>query len=319
MTDAERKTLNCKACAAPIEYISGEATLTCSYCGSSVMLAGMGNIIAVEKHFLLAPRADAGAREASIRKWMGEGFFKPKDLPEKATLQAPEGIVLPFWVVACKSYTQWSGKNRHTRTVGSGKHSRTETYWVPTSGTFDQSHNWSVYARRGEEWFGIDALNPGALKTAADWGSFFLGMGMGNERSEGVNLIQGSTPFKVEDLHEKMSIKNGQINQTQAETEARGQIERFARAQADGKCTTVTDCDTQVTVDGTYLVHVPLWVYSYAYEAKSFRLLVNGFSGQIVKGEHPVGKYDKLIVAIVALLIVGGILAFIVFMVAGKR
>jgi hypothetical protein len=313
VNEATREQLSCKSCGAPIEYLSGEAVLTCGYCGGTLMLAGMGNIIPVEKHYVLAPKVDRAGMERMIRTWMGQGFFKPKDLPERATIQEPQGIVLPFWVVACRSFTQWSGQNRRTRTVGSGKHSRTETYWVPASGSFQNNHNWTVYARRGEEWFGIDALNPGAVKTAADWGGFFLGFGMGSETSQGVNLMQGATAFNVKEIPEGMAIKNGQINQQQAEQEANGQIQRFSRAQADGMVTTLTDCDTQVSVDGTYLVHLPLWIWTYGYEGKSFRMLLNGHNGAIIKGEHPVGKYDKLIVALIALLVLGGIVAFIIF------
>ena len=319
MVEAERKQLNCKTCGAPVDYLSGESTLTCGYCGGTLMLASMGAIIPVEKHFLLAPRVDSSAMLQSIKQWMGVGFFKPKDLPERAIIDGPTGIVLPFWVVASRSHTQWSGQNRRTRSVGTGKHRRTETYYVPASGSFENTHNWSVYARRGEEWFGIEALNPGALKTAADWGGFFLGMGMGSEKSEAVNLMQGATAFQIKQVPEGMSIKNGQINQEQAEQEARGQIERYCRALADGHVDTLSDCDTQISVDGTYLVHLPLWLYTYKYEDKAYRLLVNGYSGQIVKGEHPVGKYDKLVVLIVFLLVVGGIVGFIVFMMMNHR
>jgi DNA-directed RNA polymerase subunit RPC12/RpoP len=319
MTEELRKELNCQSCGAPIEYLTGEATLTCGYCGNTLMMQSMGTIVPVEKHYLLAPKVDDAGRERSIRQWMSTGFFKPKDLPQVAVLEIPEGVVLPFWVVACRSFTQWSGMNRRTRRVGSGKHSRTETYWEPASGNFQNAHNWSVYARRGEEWYGIDALNPGALKTEADWGGFFLGFGMGSESSQGVNLMQGATKFEIKQVGDKLTIKNGQINQQQAEEEARGQITRFSRSVADGRVTTLTDCDTQITVDGTYLVHLPLWIYRYKYEGKSFRLLVNGFTGQIVKGEHPVGKYDKLIVLLVFLLVVGGVIAFVVFLIASKK
>ncbi|NUN50692.1 MAG: hypothetical protein HUU15_17940 [Candidatus Brocadiae bacterium] len=318
MSEAEHKELNCKSCGAPIEYLSGESTLTCGYCGNTLMLQSIGTIVPVQKHYLLQPKVEEDARERTIRQWMSTGFFKPKDLPQVGRLEAPQGIVLPFWVVACRSFTQWSGQNRRTRRVGSGKHARTETYWEPASGSFENAHNWSVYARRGEEWFGIDALNPGALKTEADWGGFFLGFGMGSEASQGVNLMQGATPFDIKQIGEKLAIKNGQINQEQAEQEARGQITRFSRTIADGRVTTLTDCDTQITVDGTYLVHLPLWVYRYTYEGKAFRLLVNGFTGQIVKGEHPVGKYDKLIVMLVFLLIVGGVILLIIFMMTRK-
>ncbi|MCE9584554.1 MAG: hypothetical protein K8T20_18855 [Planctomycetes bacterium] len=79
--------------------------------------------------------------------------------------------------------------------------------------------------------------------------------------------------------------------------------------------TTITDCDTQISVDGTHLVHLPLWIWTYSYEGKNYRLLINGFTGQVVKGEHPVGKYDKLVVLVVFLLIVGGIIGLIAFMI----
>jgi hypothetical protein len=315
MTDASetvhKKEISCTNCGAPIDYIEGESVLTCGFCGTTSMLAGFDKIVKIEAHYVLPAKKQKPEIRESVMAWMKQGWLKAADLADQASFSKFDGIVLPFWVVKSKANTYWSGKNRRSRTVGSGDNRRTETYWEPTSGQFSEEYNWSVYAReKPEEVWGLDALNPGGKSVQADWGKFFMGLGMGSKTSGKSNLLDGKENFDLEKIGE-MKIINGQITQERAEQKGRNDMLNLHRQIADKKATTITDCDTTVDIIGVDLVYVPMWELAYNYKGKSYRVLANGNSGEVITGEAPVGKWDKVVVLAIIMAILGAILGLI--------
>lgn len=292
-----RKEVKCAACGAPIPYLEGEAVLTCDYCGGSLILHGMDKVIPVERHLMVRNRFPQKALEKNIRAWMAEGFFKAEDYDERARRVKAEGVYLPFWVVSATGKSFWSGMDRRTRSRGSGKNRRTETYYVPENGEFELPHQWKVYARRNESRFGLTSLNKGGKATVPDWGGFWLSLNFGESEGGGTDFLSVSEPFTMEAVTEKMAITNGQITQEQAEAEARDEILEFHRGIAHKKTDKLMSCQTTVDITETALVHVPLWWFTYDYYGKKYQLLLNGHSGQVVKGEAPVGEYDKVVLS----------------------
>jgi hypothetical protein len=178
-----------------------------------------------------------------------------------------------------------------------------ETYYVPVNGEFTQTLNWAIYARQDpERYFGLEALNPGSQSVEADWGGFVLNFGLGEHTSAQTDFRKGSQPFTVE-LAKSLPILNGQIVRENAETHARNQVIEYQRRLAQRKCASVTDVDTTTYVKDTQLIYVPLWFISYHYKDKTYEMLVNGHSGEVEKGQAPVGKYDKAVVLSVVMAI----------------
>jgi hypothetical protein len=277
------------------------------------MLAGFDKIVKVESHFVLPAKLDQAGVRQSVMSWMQQGWLKAADLAEKANFDQIEGVVLPFWVVKARARTFWSGMNRRTRTVGSGDNKRTETYWEPTSGDFSEEHNWSVYAReKQDEYWGMQALNPGGKSVEADWGKFFLGFGMGSKSSGKRNLLQGKEAFDLEKVRD-MKVINGQITQERAEQKGRDDIIVLHRQKAEKRATRITDCDTTVDIQGVDLIYVPLWQVGYHYRGRSYRILADGHSGEVITGQAPVGKWDKVVVLSIimaVLAIIFGVIAY---------
>jgi hypothetical protein len=60
------------------------------------------------------------------------------------------------------------------------------------------------------------------------------------------------------------------------------------------------------------LVVLPLWVGAYAYLGKTYRVLVNGQTGAVL-GEKPLDWVKVALVAISALILIGFVMALIVF------
>ena len=310
---AVQKEISCTNCGAPVPYLEGEAVLTCEYCGSTSMLAGFDKIVKVEAHYVLPAKVDKAGVRAVVSTWMEKGWLKAADLAEKAVFGQVDGIVLPFWVVKTRAKTFWSGMNRRTRTVGSGDNKRTEEYWEPASGDFSEDYNWSVYAREdlAEHW-GLDALNPGSKSVRADWGKFFLGFGMGSKSSGKSNLLEGKEPFALDKVRE-MKVQNGQITQERAERKGRDDIIALHRKTAEGKVTRLTDCDTTVDVTGVDLVYLPLYQVAYTYRGKPYRILVNGHSGEVITGEAPVGKWDKVVILSIVMAVLAAIFGLLAY------
>lgn len=297
MTASNPET-KCKNCGAPIAYVAGENVLHCGYCGSTVMIAELDNIVKLEEHFIIPNTLNKDTLQKKCREWMSTGFFKAGDLDEKAAFTKIQGLYLPFWLVNIRADTHWSGMQRRTRSVGYGNRRHTETYWEPASGSFQDQLGWIVYARTGfDEYYGLDALNPGSTATSADWGGFILGASLGDEKSKGIDLATGKRQFSV-DVAKDLNIINGQITQSQSADRAKAQVTNYHRKKADGKADKITDCYTTVQIGRTELIYAPMWFAEYKYKSKIYRMALEGHKGRVISGEAPVGKWDKWVIGL---------------------
>ncbi len=308
------KKISCSNCAAPLTYMEGEAVITCSYCGTTTMLAGLDNIIQVSSHYMLDPGLNEESAGAALRKWMQKGMHKPKDLPALAMMGEASPLVLPYWIVSAKGTTHWAGMKKKTRTVGTKDNRRTETYWEPVSGRFSEEFTWPVYAReKSGEFWGIDQLEPGKASIHPDWGGFRLRSG-GGAVSPNRNMLQGAVDFSIEKIKAvrmEKHLVNGQITQERAEANARSRIVDRHATKAQSNATRLTNCDTTVDVQKVDLVYLPLWLMNYSYAGKTFRALVNASSGEVLAAEYPVGKLARIINFDILFLILAGILFLI--------
>ena len=297
------RTLKCTSCGAPIKYVEGENLISCSYCGTTNMLAGFDRIVKVENHRIIPNEYTKSQIEQICREWMTKGFFKASDLDEQAVFDTTEGFFLPFWVTTIEARTFWAGLNKRVRWVGSGRSRRMDKHYVPVNGEFTQTLNWAIYARQDtERYFGLEALNPGSHSVEADWGGFVLNFGLGEQTSTQTDFRKGSQPFTLE-LAKSLPILNGQVIRENAETHSRNRVIEYHRSLAQRKCARVTDVDTTTYVKETQLIYVPLWFITYRYKDKRYQMLVNGYSGEVEKGQAPVGKYDKAVVLSVVMAI----------------
>jgi LSD1 subclass zinc finger protein len=304
------REISCENCGAPLEYMEGEAVITCGFCGTTTMLAGYDNIVVVRSQHMLPPTVDRGQVEVCARNWLSRGFFKASGLKRGASITSVESLVLPYWIVRCSATTMWRGQRKKTRTTGSGDDKRTETYWEPVSGRFSEDYTWPVYARENrEEFWGVTNLEPGKRCVFPDWGGFILRVG-GSKRSPNVDLLAGAEDFDLEAV-KGMRLVNGQIVQERAERQARDRIVELHAQRAEGKATRITDCDTTVDVLGVDLVYLPMWEIRYGYRGSAYHVLVNGHTGEVVSGEAPVGKWAKALVFDVFMAVGGGIFALL--------
>lgn len=310
----EIKEISCSNCGAPLTYSQGEAVITCEYCGTTTMLAGYDSIVTVDSHYLLPPNVGRDEAIGIASAWLEKGFYKAKNLPNMIRWTSTEAKVLPYWVASCKGNTMWRGMQKKTRSVGAGKEKKTEEYWEPVQGSFNEEYTWPVYAREDtSEFWGITNIEPGQKTVFPDWGKFIFRIG-GSKTAPNEDLLAGKKPFSIEDLKARDlqgSIVNGQIVQDRAERSARDRIiERHAK-KAESKATRITDCDTTVDVQGVDLVYLPVWELEYIYGEKTYHVLVDASRQKVLSAEMPVGKWAKATIFDVIMFLIAALFLFI--------
>ncbi|MFH0793970.1 MAG: hypothetical protein V2A74_08060 [bacterium] len=298
---SNKKELQCSSCGAPVPYLEGEALLNCPYCGMTIMLGDFDKIVKVEEHLMVPLHTDKTDVTRLCREWLSKGFLTASDADELARFDEVKGLFRPFWAVNIDAKSFWSGMDRRTRIVGSGKSQRTETYYVPVNGEFDEEFHWAVFARQDEDnYFGLEALNPGKRAFNADWGAFILNFGLGDRASDKTDLTLMAEPFNIAKTS-GLEILNGQLVRDVAEQNACNGVREYHRQLASRKCSSLSNCDTTTYIRKTSLIYTPLWFVKYSYKTKAYRFLVHGGMGSIIKGEYPVGKYDKALVVTLAM------------------
>jgi len=313
---AHDRELACQNCAAPLAYMEGENVITCPYCGTTTMLAGYDNIVKIDGHSMLPMEVNENDAISTLITWLSKGFHRSKSYVAAAKLSSVRGVMLPYWIVKSTASTSWHGKKKRTKTTGTGDNKRTQTWYEPVSGRFDEDFTWPEYARENpDEFWGIANIQPGKKSIFPDWGKFWLRLG-GSRESSNRDMLDGKIPFDIEAVKNagmNENLVNGQITQERAEANARGNIKSHQAKKAESKTDVITDVDTTVNVNKVDLVYVPMWELKYSIDGKQYSALVDGSKKELLSAEYPVSKKAKITLFDIFLgipAIIAGIIGF---------
>ncbi len=139
---SETVVFECDNCSAKVVLSSGETAKSCPFCGTAHVrkteeLAGIKPNAVIP--FLLT---DDKALELS-RTWAKKRLFAPRKFKKNLCTDNVKGVYTPCFTFDSKTTSYYEGKigKTHTRTVGSGKNRRTQTYvvWRRISGVYNHS------------------------------------------------------------------------------------------------------------------------------------------------------------------------------------
>ena len=135
----ETTVFRCDNCGAKVVLAKGETAKTCPFCGTAHVekteeLAGL-------KPDAVLPFAFGQDKALEFSKnWAKRRFFAPRKFKKNLNAENVNGVYTPCFTFDSHTYSTYVGRigTTHTRTVGSGKNRRTETYtvWRNISGTF---------------------------------------------------------------------------------------------------------------------------------------------------------------------------------------
>lgn len=292
-----KKVVICKNCAAETLYDALETAGVCPYCGSNqVMEANDEDTLAPGG---ICPFAvDAKRAEENFRAWLKRRWFCPSRVKKDAGRVALYGIYLPYWTFDTQTESNYTARYgiRHTRTVGSGKNRRTETYvrWYRTSGYHSEFFN--DFLTKGTTRHSaalLSKIEPFDTESSVVYKPEYLSGFAAERYSVGLEDAWSSARNGI----------SGALNQSiSSEIRRRHHADHVADLRVH---THYRD------IAYKYLM-LPVWTSHFSYRNKAFHFMVNGQTGK-VGGKTPLSPWRVLLAVLlgvgVATLIALAVLA----------
>lgn len=296
--DAERVSVKCQSCQAISVFDPTRVGQRCDFCGSAQLVRYEEIKAPIRPESLLPFKvSEAGVREA-IRKWYGSRWFAPNRLTRAALTDTLHGVYIPYWTFDAQAAADWTAMSGYyyyeTETYRDSKgNTRTRqvrhTRWVPSSGHIDH--------------FFDDELVPASVGIDA-------------------GLLRGIEPFPTRGEllpYDPGYLSGWVVEQYQIDLIAAA---RHSREVMDGKlrelCAREVPGDTHkdLEVSAHYSaqtfkhVLLPVWLLTYTFGARSFPVVVNGYTGAI-SGRYP-KSWIKITLAVLGLLLLA-LIAYLLF------
>ena len=182
-----------------------------------------------------------------VKSWMRNSFIAPKDLSNKSSLTEQNLVYLPFWVVSGEASSHYKGIFERIAPA------------VQKEGDIANHYNWLVLAR---------------TQTDFPTRSYHL-------------ALEGKIPFEATKIEGEARVLNSEVTSQDAVQEAHDEINDLHQYLAKDRVDKIVEINTNLNVSGTYYLHAPLWFLAYTYKGKRFQIIMDGASGEIVKGDLP--------------------------------
>ena len=190
----------------------------------------------------------------TIKGWMKNSFVAPKDLSKKSSLVEQNLVYLPFWVVSGEATSHYKGIFERISPP------------EEKEGDIANHYDWMVLAR---------------AQTDFPTRSYHLS-------------LEGKIPFEATKIDKGAKVLNSEMTAEDAGEHARDEISNLHQYLAKDKVDKIVDIKTSFEVSETSYLHAPVWFLTYAYKDKRYQVLLDGASGQVIKGDLP-GEDFKLI------------------------
>jgi hypothetical protein len=244
--------------------------VNCSHCGAPLPVqpgeilvtcnyCGFTSVIETGKafefeHSLIPSTVQNDQVPEMLRSWMSSSFIAPKGTAKKSSITEQSLVYLPFWIVSGEAKTHYKGVFERISPA------------VQKEGDIENRYDWLVLARRKSD-----------FPTRA----YHLSLG-------------GKIPFDVAKIDRGAKVLNSEMGSDEATQQARDEIENLHEYLSKDKIDRIVDIKTELDVSGTYYLHAPIWFIIYNYKNSRYQVLLDGASGEVIKGDLPSEDFKML-------------------------
>ncbi len=298
----ESRVTQCPNCGARFEFDPAVHAGECPFCATPVV-ADTGIDRHIKPQALLPFKLTEDTAREALSRWLGGLWFAPNGVKDYARKgRRMQGIYTPFWTFDADTRSSYTGQRGdhyyESRTVSDGKGgTRTQrvqkTRWRPASGRVSRHFDdvvvlASTALPRGY----VDSLQPWDLTALEPYRPDYLA----GFRAEAYTVV----------------LKDGHVI---ARGVMEGVIAQDIRRDIGGDVQRISSVNTGWSEETFKHILLPLWLAAYKFRGKSFRLIVNGQTGE-VQGERP-WSWVKITLAIIAAAIVAGVAYYVYEMQGG--
>jgi hypothetical protein len=295
--------LQCKGCGAEVATSLDQRSYVCPFCDTSVVVEIPLSAGRQRPEFVIGFAVTAEQAKEKFWQWLKQNsWYRPGDLAQQAISDKQRGVYLPFWHFSMYADSDWAAQigqywyrtETYTTTDANGKkHTHTrqvrETEWFPLQGEHHRYYFGFMFpATRGINLEESRAIQPFQMSSLARYRPHYLAGWMAEEYSIDREVAAEKT---MEEFRKRQHQEIAYF--LPGDTHSNLQVQ------------------TQIQVNGSDLVLLPVHVLSYRYKDKLYRFLVNGQTGKIV-GQKPVS--GKRITALVFAIIL--VIALIILTIA---
>lgn len=202
------------------------------------------------EHSMFVNKYDQAGIEQPIKAWMSSGFFKPPDLARKSRIIEKSLVYLPFWIIFAEAKSRFKGVFERL------------TPATIKEGTIEKKYHWLILARKSTEFPTREYDVP----------------------------LEGKIPYDFRRIEAFAKVLNSEINKDEAVELAKQQIIEHHRYLIQQDVDRIIEMNSELKIDGTVYLHAPIWFIKYDYRGKTYQLLIDGASGNVIKGDIPLGK-----------------------------
>ncbi len=286
----DSKEVQCSGCGS-ISLIKEQST-RCPFCGNGIVIDIIDSQERIAPESLLPFKIEKYLAQKNFLDWLKSRWFAPNDLNKRAKTEGMDGIYIPYWTYDSNTYTQYVGERgeyyytTETYTDSSGK---TQTRSVQRTRWFNASGNVNVdfddILVCGSESLPhsiLDKLEPWELEELTPYSPQFLS-GFVTERY-------------------KIDLKNGfEI----AKEKMKDEIINSIYFDIGGDTQRIHSKKTRYENIKFKHILLPIWLSSFKYKDKIYRIVVNARSGE-VSGERPYSWIKISLTVMSIILIIAG-------------
>ena len=285
--------IKCDACGAQTTFDPNVISGSCDFCGNPLTSKEGHKTSVIEPKGMLPFKIKDKEGVDLYRKWLRKLWFAPNKL--KTTARQTEklaGIYIPYWTFDSRTSTKYTGERgdnyqtTESYTENGEKKTRTvtKTRWSSVRGTvtrpFDDvlvpaSHSLPVKY--------MDKLEPWDLNNLVPYDTKYL------------------SGFKSESYQK--GLEDGFQTARDKMTEV---IREDVRRDIGGDKQTIHSMNTDFASVTFKHILLPIWISAYRYNAKVYRFMINGRTGE-VQGERPYSWIKITLTALLTIAVIAGV------------
>lgn len=289
---------HCDTCGANVEMPDHVTSHACPFCGSDVVATGRSTKL-IKPGSVIPFKIERKVARSAYQSWIKKRWFAPNDLKSKHRLEARlVGMYLPYWTYDSTTTTEYTGQRGeyyyvnvpYTTTVNGKTVTRTRrerrTRWYPAAGTVLNDFD--------------DLLVPASSSLPADLIQDVGPWDLGDLRPYDDAYLAG---FRSESY--AVDLPTGFVA---AETLMQPMIDSTIRGDIGGDEQQISSKQMHHEAIAFKHILLPIWVSAYRYKQKTYQVLVNAQTGEVV-GDRP---YSAMKFVGVAIAVAAAVVAFII-------
>lgn len=292
--ESEAVVFFCDNCGAKVVLTANETAKSCPFCGTA-HVQKVDELAGLKPNAVIPFAFDKMQAVNYSKAWAKRRFYAPRSFKKNISVDNVQGVYTPCFTFDSKTVSSYYGRLgiTKTRTVGSGKNRRTQTYtvWFDINGTFNSSFD-DVLITAGSKFDqkSLDDISPYGTNDSKSYDEeYFLGYMSYHYDSELTDCWQ------------------------QAKNRIDSSIRRSILGQYNYDKVGYLNVST-THLDVTYkYVMLPVYVGNYKFKQKYFNFYVNGSTGRVA-GKTPKSVFKILATVFLGMLVVAGVFLLVHFL-----